>query len=80
LTSDAGKTAGEENRDQFLNAIAKHRGKHGNNYIEVIQRLLPSVSRVGTQWLDSPVDLICRQARKSLPALNMFGKYRAKLA
>jgi hypothetical protein len=79
LTSDAGKTAGEENRDQFLNALVKHREEHGGNYIEVIQSLLPSVSMGGTQWLDAIVHLICGQAGKALPSLNMFKKYRSNL-
>jgi UDP-N-acetylglucosamine/UDP-N-acetylgalactosamine diphosphorylase len=80
LTNDAGKTAGEENRDQFLIALAKHREEHGGHYIEVIQSLLPSVSMGGTQWLDAIVHLICGQAGKALPSLNMFKKNRSKLA
>jgi len=74
LTRDAGKTAGEEKRNQFLNALLKHREGKNGNYIEVIQSLPPSVSVVGTQWLDAIVDLICGQAGKALPALNMFRK------
>jgi len=77
LTSDAGKTAGEEKRDQFLNALVKHREENGGNYIEVIQSLPPSVSMGGTQWLNAIVDLICGQAGKALSALNMFRKYRS---
>jgi UDP-N-acetylglucosamine/UDP-N-acetylgalactosamine diphosphorylase len=77
LTSGAAKTASEEKRDQFLNAFLKHREKNGGNYIEVIQSLPPSVSMRGSQWLDAIVDLICGQAGKALPALNMFRKYRS---
>jgi UDP-N-acetylglucosamine/UDP-N-acetylgalactosamine diphosphorylase len=79
LVSDASKTAGEEKRDSFLNALVKHRGEHGGNYIEVIQSLPPHVSTGGTQWLDAIVNLICEQAGKALPALNMFKKYRLNL-
>jgi UDP-N-acetylglucosamine/UDP-N-acetylgalactosamine diphosphorylase len=79
LVSDAGKTAGEEKRNQFLNALVKHREEHGGNYIEVIQSLPPNVSTEGTEWLDTIVDLICGQAGKALPALNMFKKYRSNL-
>ena len=79
LASDAGKTVGEEKRDQFLTALVKHREEHSGNYIEVIQSLPPLISMGGTQWLDSIVDLICRQATKVLPALNMFKKYRSNL-
>jgi len=76
LVSDAGKTAGEGIRDQFLNALVKHREEHGGNYIEVIQSLPPRVSTEGTQWLDTIVNLICGQAAKALPALNMFKRNR----
>jgi bifunctional UDP-N-acetylglucosamine pyrophosphorylase/glucosamine-1-phosphate N-acetyltransferase len=79
LASDAGKTAGEENRDLFLNALVKHREEHGGSYIEVIQSLPPHVSTGGTQWLDGIVDLICSQAGKALPALNMFKTNRSNL-
>ena len=79
LVSDASKTAGEEKRDQFLNALVKHREEHGGNYIEVIQSLPPDVSTGGTQWLDAIVNLICGQAGKALPALNMFKKNRSNL-
>ena len=47
LASDAGKTAGEEKRDQFLNALVNHREEHGGYYIEVIQSLPPNVSTGG---------------------------------
>jgi UDP-N-acetylglucosamine/UDP-N-acetylgalactosamine diphosphorylase len=79
LASDAGKTAGEEKRGPFLNALVKHREEKGGHYIEVIQGLPPHVSTVGTQWLDAIVNLICGQAGKALPALNMFKKYRLNL-
>jgi len=79
LASDAGKTVGEEKRDRFLNALVKHREEHGGNYIEVIQSLPPDVSTGGTQWLDAIVNLICGQAGKALPALNMFKTNRSNL-
>jgi UDP-N-acetylglucosamine/UDP-N-acetylgalactosamine diphosphorylase len=79
LTNDAAKTAGQKKRDQFLNAFVKHREETGGPYIEVIQSLIPSVSKEGTQWLDAIVDVICGQAGKALPALNMFRKYRSNL-
>jgi len=79
LTSGAGKTTGEEKRDPFLNAFVKHGEEHGGNYIEVIQSLPPSVSMGGTQWLDTIVHLICGQAGKALPSLNMLKKYRSNL-
>lgn len=79
LAGDAGKTAGEKQRDTFLNALVKHRGEHGGNYIEVIQSLPPHVSTGGTQWLDAIVNLICAQAGNILPSLNMFKKYRSNL-
>jgi bifunctional UDP-N-acetylglucosamine pyrophosphorylase/glucosamine-1-phosphate N-acetyltransferase len=74
LAGDAGKIGGEKQRDTFLNALVKHREEQGGNYIEVIQSLPPHVSTVGTQWLDAIVKLICAQAGKALPALNMFKK------
>jgi len=77
LVSDAAKTAGEKKRDSFLNAFVKHKGEYGANYIEVIQNLPPDISAGGTQWLDAIVDLICGQAGKALPALNMFKKDRS---
>jgi UDP-N-acetylglucosamine/UDP-N-acetylgalactosamine diphosphorylase len=77
--SDAAKTAGEKKRDPFLNALVKHREEHGGDYIEVIQSLPPNISKGGTQWLDAIVDLICGQAGKTLPSLNMFRKYRSNL-
>jgi hypothetical protein len=79
LTSGAGKTAGEEKRDPFLTALVKHREEQGGHYIEVIQSLPLSVSMGGTQWLDTIVHLICGQAGKALPSLNMFKKYRLNL-
>ena len=79
LVSDAAKTAGEEKRDPFLNALVKHREEHGGNYIEVIQSVPPDISKGGTLWLDAIVDLICGQAGKALPALNMFKKNRSNL-
>lgn len=79
LESDAGKTAGEEKRNQFLNALMKHREKHGSNYIEVIQSLPPDVSTAGTQWLDAIVHEICGQAGKALPALKLFKTNRSNL-
>ncbi|NWG03524.1 MAG: UDP-N-acetylglucosamine pyrophosphorylase [Syntrophaceae bacterium] len=79
LTGDAGKSAGEKKRDQFLTALVKHREEHGGNYIEVIQSLPPSASTGGTQWLDVIVHLICGQAGKILPSLNSFKKYRSNL-
>ncbi len=79
LASDTSKPAGEEKRDQFLNALVKHRGEHGGNYIEVIQSLPPHVSTGGTQWLDAIVNFICGQSGKALPALNMFKKNRSNL-
>ena len=72
LVSDSVKTAGEKKRDSFLNAFMKHRRDPEGNYIEVIQNLPPDVSVGGTQWLDAIVDLICGQAGKTLPSLNMF--------
>ncbi|MBS3921484.1 MAG: UDP-N-acetylglucosamine pyrophosphorylase [Deltaproteobacteria bacterium] len=77
LTSDVSNTAGEEKRDSFLNALVKHKKEHGDNYVEVIQGLPPHVSAGGTKWLDAIVNLICEQAGKALPALNMFKKYRS---
>jgi bifunctional UDP-N-acetylglucosamine pyrophosphorylase/glucosamine-1-phosphate N-acetyltransferase len=77
LISDTVKTAGEKKRDSFLNAFMKHRRDPGGNYIEVIQTLPSEVSAVGTQWLDAIVDLICSQAEKTLPSLNMFKKDRS---
>jgi len=79
LARDTGKTAGEGKRDGFLNALVKHREEHGGNYIEVIQSLPPDISTVGTQWLDAIVNLICGQAGKALPALNMFKTNRSNL-
>jgi UDP-N-acetylglucosamine/UDP-N-acetylgalactosamine diphosphorylase len=79
LVSDTAKTAGEEKRGPFLNALVKHSEEHGGNYIEVIQSLPPDVSTGGTQWLDAIVNLICAQAGKALPALNMFKKNRSSL-
>jgi UDP-N-acetylglucosamine/UDP-N-acetylgalactosamine diphosphorylase len=79
LASDAGKTAGEEKRNQFLSAFVKHGKEHGGDYIEVVQSLPPDVSTEGTQWLDAIVHVICGHAGKALPALNMFGKYRSSL-
>jgi hypothetical protein len=79
LTSGAGKTAGEEKRDPFLNAFMKHREEQGGNYIEVIQSLPSPAAIGGTEWLDTVVHLICGQAGKALPALNMFKKYRSNL-
>jgi bifunctional UDP-N-acetylglucosamine pyrophosphorylase/glucosamine-1-phosphate N-acetyltransferase len=72
LASDAGKTAGEKKRDQFLKAFVKHRKEHGGTYIEVIQSLPPAVSTEGTRWLDAIVNMICSQTGKVLPGLNMF--------
>jgi len=79
LTGDAGKTAGEEKRDTFLNTLVKHKGEQGDNYLEVIQSLPPPVSAGGTQWLDAIVNLICEEAGNILPSLNMFKKYRSHL-
>jgi UDP-N-acetylglucosamine/UDP-N-acetylgalactosamine diphosphorylase len=79
LASDAGKTAGEEKRNQFLNAFVKYREEHGGNYIEVIQSLPPHVSTGGTQWLDAIVHVICGQAGKALPALKLFKTNRSNL-
>jgi UDP-N-acetylglucosamine/UDP-N-acetylgalactosamine diphosphorylase len=77
LVSDTVKTAGEKKRDSFLNAFMKHRPDPGGDYIEAIQTLPPDVSAGGTQWLDAIVDLICSQAGKALPSLNMFKKDRS---
>jgi bifunctional UDP-N-acetylglucosamine pyrophosphorylase/glucosamine-1-phosphate N-acetyltransferase len=79
LVSDTAKTACEKKRDSFLNAFMKYGRDPGGNYIEVIQTLPPDVSVVGTQWLDAIVDLICGQAEKTLPSLNMFKKDRSNL-
>jgi bifunctional UDP-N-acetylglucosamine pyrophosphorylase/glucosamine-1-phosphate N-acetyltransferase len=79
LVSDAAKTAGEEKRNQFLDALMKHRKEDGGSYIEVIQSLPPDVSTGGTQWLDAIVHDICAQAGKALPALNMFKTNRSNL-
>lgn len=75
LTGDAGKKAGRQDRDQFLKALTKHREEHGGTYIEVIQSLPHSDSLTGTRWLDAIVHLICGQAGKALPSLNMFKKH-----
>ena len=77
LASAAGKTAGEEKRNQFLNAFVKHRERLGSNYIEVIQSLPPDVSTAGTQWLDAIVHVICGQAGKALPSLKLFETNRS---
>ena len=79
LVTDTVKTASEKKRDSFLNAFMKHRRDPGGDYIEMIQTLPPDVSAVGTQWLDAIVDLICSQAEKTLPSLNMFKKDRSNL-
>jgi len=79
LASDAGKTAGEKNRNPFLDALMKHRKEHGGSYIEVIQSLPPDVSTGGTQWLDAIVHDICGQAGKALPALKLFKTNRSNL-
>jgi UDP-N-acetylglucosamine/UDP-N-acetylgalactosamine diphosphorylase len=79
FVSDAAETASEKKRNSFLDAFVKHREKHGSSYIEVIQSLPPDISKGGTQWLDAIVDLICGQAGKTLPALDMFRKYRSNL-
>ncbi len=79
LASDAGKTAGEEKRNQFLNAFVKHWERRGGNYIEVIQSLPADVSTAGTQWLDAIVHVICDQAGKALPSLKLFKTNRSNL-
>lgn len=75
MSSDAAQTAGEKKRDLFLTALIHHKEKQGGNYIEVIQSLSTHVSKEGTEWLDAIVHLICRQARKALPALDLFKKF-----
>lgn len=72
LNTDVSKSAGEEKRDAFLNALIKHKKERGDHYIEVIQSLPPHVSSEGTVWLDVIVNNICEQAKKTFPALNMF--------
>jgi UDP-N-acetylglucosamine/UDP-N-acetylgalactosamine diphosphorylase len=79
FVSDAVKTAGEEKRNQFLDAFIKHRKGHGGSYVEVIQSLPIDISQGGTQWLDAIVDLICGQAGKALPALKLFKTNRSNL-
>lgn len=79
LAGDAGKMAGEEKGNQFLNAFIKHKEAHGGNYVEVIQSLPASISTKGTQWLDYVIDHLCAQAGEILPALNMFKKNRSHL-
>jgi len=79
LAGDTCKMAGEEKREQFLNAFLKHKEPLGGNYIEVIQSLPTPISTEGTQWLDSMVDHLCAQAGKILPAFNMFKKNRSHL-
>ncbi len=74
LTAKESKDAGEENRDPFLNVLVKHGEKYGGNYIEVIQSLPPSVTETGTRWLDAIIHHICDQARRALPALDLFKK------
>ena len=77
FVDDAAKTAGEEKRDPFLEALIKHRKEHGGSYIEVIQSLPLHVSTGGTQWLDAIVHDICGRAGRALPSLNMFRKHRS---
>jgi len=79
LIGDTGKTAGEEKRTSFLDALIKHKKEHGENYIGVIQSLSHHVSAGGTEWLDAIVNHICGQAKKALPALNMFKQDRSCL-
>ncbi len=76
LVSDRGLRVGEEKRDPFLNEFIKHQRERGDNYIEVIQSLPSPVSKMGTQWLDAIVHLMCERAGKRLPALNLFKKNR----
>jgi UDP-N-acetylglucosamine/UDP-N-acetylgalactosamine diphosphorylase len=76
LKSDLAKTAGERDRDRFLDSFAKHRKENGESYVATVQGLPPSVSRGGTRWLDAVVLRICGQAGKVLPALNLFKPVR----
>jgi len=74
FTRGTHKTTGEENRDQFLGALMRHREEKSDHYVEAIQSLPPSVSMIGTRWLEAIVHLLCGQAGRALPAMNMFRK------
>jgi bifunctional UDP-N-acetylglucosamine pyrophosphorylase/glucosamine-1-phosphate N-acetyltransferase len=79
VVNDKFKTAGVEKRDRFLTEFMKHKEEKGGSYIEVVQSLPRDVSGGGTQWLDSIVKIICGEAAKALPTLNMFKKYHKDL-
>jgi hypothetical protein len=68
------ESAGNGERDRFLTALARRRDEGVANYIEFIQTLPREISSSGTQWLDSIVRTVCRQAADVLPALNLFKK------
>ncbi len=80
LAKDGAEIVDEEKKDRFLTALGKHREGQRGDYIEVIQSLPQDVSRTGTQWLDSIVDLICGQVATVLPALGLLKKPRASIS
>ncbi len=68
--------AGIDQRNRFLTALRRHRDERDGGYLESIQSLPGEVTQTGTQWLDSIVKTICREAASVLPALNLFKKIR----
>ena len=71
FSSSAGSGGAEKYRDDFLASFENSKGKAG--YIAAIQGLSAEVSLKGTAWLQAVVDAYCREAKKALPALKLFG-------
>jgi UDP-N-acetylglucosamine/UDP-N-acetylgalactosamine diphosphorylase len=60
----------ERSRDAFLETVHKGIQKRGPNYIDVIQRLLPSEGELATAWLQGIVDRMIKSALNIIPSLK----------
>ncbi len=74
LSAGCRDDAGADERGRFLACLSRLSGERRAGYIESIRSLPVEISQTGTQWLNCIVQTICREAAKTLPALDLFKK------
>ena len=58
-------------RDQFLEALDRHRTRHKDGYLETITSLPTAVSEQGTKWLTGIVNALMESASSVLPSFRL---------
>ena len=63
---------GAESRNRFLARLFADGAVPAEEYIKTIQSLPAEVAQLGTQWLETFIDAVCRNAANALPSFGLF--------